>query len=102
MSANDSADGLVTARGRSYGRALVVVCGGFVAMFLSAQATTLGMALLRTWYLETLSTMFVSTTVMAQAGDAAPKLNAEIDQAVDIDNSDTPAASPSVVAALHR
>jgi hypothetical protein len=87
-------------------------------MFALTQAMTWGLATLRTWLLATLSTMFLSTIAMAQApqdGGVTPRLNLEIDKAVDtyvilkrsqgewkaayaIYNSDTPAPSPSAVA----
>jgi hypothetical protein len=58
MSANDSADGLRAAGGRSYGKLLLWTCGGSIAMFVSTHAVAWGLATLRTWLLATLSTMF--------------------------------------------
>jgi len=55
-------------------------------MFALTQAMTWGLATLRTWLLATLSTMFLSTIAMAQAppdGGVTPRLNLEIDKAVD-------------------
>ena len=86
MSANDSADGLMTASGRLYVKLLLWACGGSTAMLASTQAMTWGLTTLRTWLLATVGAMFLSTTMMAQAPrDAAAtvKLNAEIDKAVD-------------------
>lgn len=61
MAANDSTEGLMTARGRLDGTLVLWVCGGAAAMFVSTQAVAWGLAALRTWYLAMLSTMFLST-----------------------------------------
>jgi hypothetical protein len=87
-----------------YGKVLLWACGGSAAMFVTTQAMRWGLATLRTWLLATLSAMFVSTTMMAQApGDGAARLrlNVEIDKAVDTYRRAVLAGDPRAVAATY-
>ena len=100
MSASDPADGLMTSRGRSYARVSLWVCGALALTLISTHAVTCGLAALRTWYLTTLSTRFLSAMVIAQPSGATTELNVAAIGQRDCD-SNTPAPSPSA-AAPHR